>query len=364
MPRWLAIAALLCVASCASSIAFADAGIDAHAMNRCAQMPDDHERLACYDELAGRRAEDKAPPAASPAPSEPDRQASTSAQLKPSYVELECQQRAPRSTPLSCQWELDEAAKRGTFRLLPHKQNYFLPARWSSSPNEQPVSPTQGPAPREPLDNIESKFQISLKAKLAQNLFDGRADLWFAYTQQSFWQVYNGPDSRPFRETDYEPEAMLVFPMNYRLWDWRARFLNLGFVHQSNGSSDPLSRSWNRIYAQVALEHNNAAVLVRGWYRLPESTSNDNNPDIEHYLGYGELLGIYKFDSRHTVSLLVRNNLSTSSNKGALQLDWSFPLIGDLKFYAQVFTGYGESLIDYNWRQTTIGIGVLLTDWM
>jgi phospholipase A1 len=361
MPRSRAIAALLLVAPCACATALADADVDAKAIERCVQIRDDRERLACYDQLAGRAAQDKASPPASAAHPEPERQATNSAGLKPNAVNVDCEQ---RSTPLSCHWELDQAAKRGTFRLLPHKQNYFLPVRWSSSPNEQPVSPTQGPAPREPLDNIESKFQISLKTKLAQNLFDGRADLWFAYTQQSFWQVYNGPQSRPFRETDYEPEAMLVFPIDYRLGDWRARFLNLGFVHQSNGSSDPLSRSWNRVYAQVALEHDNAAVLVRGWYRLPESASNDNNPDIEHYLGYGDLLAIYKFDTRHTVSLLVRNNLSTSSNKGSLQLDWSFPLIGDLKFYAQVFTGYGESLLDYNWRQTTIGIGVLLTDWM
>jgi len=81
-------------------------------------------------------------------------------------------------------------------------------------------------------------------------------------------------------------------------------------------------------------------------------------------IGYGDLLAVYKWNARNTVSLLVRNNLSWSDNKGGYQLDWSFPLYGRLKGYVQVFTGYGESLIDYNWRQTTFGIGVLLTDWM
>ena len=35
-----------------------------------------------------------------------------------------------------------------------------------------------------------------------------------------------------------------------------------------------------------------------------------------------------------------------------------------LRGYVQFFSRYGESLIDYNWNQTTIGAGIALSDGM
>ena len=39
--------------------------------------------------------------------------------------------------------------------------------------------------------------------------------------------------------------------------------------------------------------------------------------------------------------------------KGSVEFEWSTPpMLGPFKGYFQVFSGYGESLIDYNWNQT------------
>jgi phospholipase A1 len=267
------------------------------------------------------------------------------------------------SASLTRRWELTKDTKLGTFLFRPYQPVYFLPVRYGGRPNDEPSSPTRGPSPYQGLDNVEAKYQLSFKVKAAESLFGTQADLWFAYTQQSHWQVYNGAISRPFRETDYEPEVMLVVPTRYRVLGLSGRLVNLELVHQSNGRSDPLSRSWNRVAAQVGFERGPFALLVRPWYRFREDRESDDNPDLEDYLGHGDVLTLYRWH-RRTLSLLLRDNLGTDHNRGTLQLGYSFPVRGRLEGFVQGFWGWGETLIDYNHRETVLGVGVLLIDWM
>ena len=145
-------------------------------------------------------------------------------------------------------WELDPGTEHGLFSIRPHKQVYLLPVRYTTNVNNQPSSPTQGTIPQSlGYSNTEVKFQFSAKLKAIE--IKERFDLWIAYTQLSFFQMYNKSKSAPFRESNYEPEIMGVIHTDYDLFGLKGRFINIGLVHQSNGRQDPLSRSWNRIYA-------------------------------------------------------------------------------------------------------------------
>jgi phospholipase A1 len=305
---------------------------------RCAGIQNDSQRLKCYDAFNKTSAR----PGSGSLQQLGTRTSKTTAAV----------------TSLSTRWELDPETKQGLWIISPYEPMYILPVSYTSRKNDSPWSPTHPATSVQPLRNTEAEFQLSVKTKAAENLFGLGADFWFAYTQQSQWQLYNPQHSSPFRETDYMPEMFLLFPMNYTMADFSARFIRFGVLHQSNGLADPLSRSWNRVYAQLGIEHGNFTLLVRPWMRIKENISSDDNPDITHYMGHGDITAIYQM-AHSEITILGHygaNTLSTTTT-------WNFPINGRLKAYVKITTGYGETLIDYNWRQNTIGLGILLVDW-
>ena len=311
----------------------------------CAGIGDDGQRLACYDRASGRLA-----PSAVPLPPPAG---ATVAEAAPASVP---DKRA--GSLLSRHWELDDDDKRGTFRFREHKENYLLLANLNSAPNGAPFRSGDPLSSRSPVGakHAELAFQLGFKTKLVERAAGSRGDLWFGYTQQSYWQAYNAAASRPFRETNYQPELMTVLPVDFTLAGLRARFVNVGLVHQSNGQSGTLSRSWNRLYAQLGMERGGLLLSARLWRRL-DSGPDDDNPDIVDYLGRGDISASWRREG-HEFTLSARRNFST--RHGALQASWAFPLAAGLKGYVQLFSGYGQSLIDYNYGQKALGVGFLI----
>lgn len=342
----------------------------------CAAIADGSQRLACFDGVAASQAAaaastgpvtaavtTPAPTAAvPPVPTTPPVAEGafdaprTSAVDRTASVDPVVQ--AASQYTLSSHWELDPRDKRGVFKFRPHHPSYLIATR-THRPNEEPYRDFWEADPdAEGLSKAELEFQLSFKMKLVETLFEMPVDVWFGYTQNSFWQAANHEASSPFRETNYQPEVMAVTPLDYALAGINVRFLNLGFVHQSNGQSSTLSRSWNRFYAQLGLERGPLNMTLKAWKRVNESADDDNNPDIIDYMGRFELAGNYRLNGGHELSALVRRNFST--DKGAVQVGWAFPLAGPVKGYINAFAGYGQSMIDYNYFQRSVGVGVIV----
>ncbi len=251
------------------------------------------------------------------------------------------------------------------FTLMAHRPNYLLGAVNNSAGfNSEPFRAAFN-EPDLSWGDTEVQFQLSIKFPLLVDLFNDTMDIYAAYTQRAFWQVYHSSGSAQFRENNYEPEVWVQFTPDWKLFGFRNASNSIGLVHQSNGRGGTLERSWNRVFAWFTVEREDLALSFRPWYRIPENSSDDDNPDITDYLGHFELYASYKW-KEHVFSMMSRNNLESGFEKGALELSWSIPL-GDwpyLKGYVQYFTGYGRDLIDYNNYSNTIGVGISLTDWL
>lgn len=239
------------------------------------------------------------------------------------------------------------------FVLYPYETNYLL-YTWTSDINKESISAYRwGDKARKD----EVKFQLSLAFPIWRNIFGKGTLLGASYTQRSWWQLSNSHQSSPFRETNYEPQIFLGWATNYTFAGWTLRDVEVGYNHQSNGRSDPTSRSWNRLYARMMAQRGNWQVEVKPWIKLHDST--EDNPDITDYVGHYRLKVGYAV-GKHQFS--AQGHYNWSHGYGNAELGWSYPITKKVCFYTQVFSGYGESLIDYNHKQTRFGIGITLND--
>lgn len=251
--------------------------------------------------------------------------------------------------------QLERESSRNPFSITTYRSNYLFPLSYTANPNQDAFRDID--ADGSPND-LEMKFQFSAKVQLVEGLFDGRGDLYFAYTQRSWWQAYNTDSSSPFRETNYEPELFLSFDNAWDVLGWTNVRNRVAFNHQSNGRSEPLSRSWNRLYLESTFMRGDWAFSIAPHWRVPESENDDDNPDIERYMGYGDVTIARRLGNQE-LSLLWRGNPS-AGNMGT-QLDYSWPLFNSgLRAHLQYYYGYGESMIDYDHRNHRLSLGFSL----
>ena len=332
-----------------------------------AQNTDREARLACFDQWAGQQ------PAITNATMAPVAPLTITITPPPAH---DCKSHA--YSELSRFWELEAGTDCGTLGIRGYRP---ISLSWigSNSVNAQPSSPApeHTAATAQPYSTSETRIQLSVRTKIMQGLLTHnqalrRDSLWFGYTQQSYWQLFNGDLSRPFRTTDHEPEITYIYPTEAQLpggWTWR--YSGASVVHQSNGQTLPLSRSWNRTILMAGVEKGDQFRLQgRLWKRINEDAADDDNPNISDLVGRAEVAGFWNVNPSNTLGVTVRHSLRENTN-GSVRLEWlkkvgnggSTGAESGLRFHTQLFSGYGDSLVDYNRQRTVLSIGLSLVDW-
>lgn len=235
------------------------------------------------------------------------------------------------------------------YNIKAYKPTYFLPLSSRLDSGEYAQTGT-GATAHTPLKN-ETEFQVSLKYDMFTNLLGLNEIYTIAYTQRSFWQLY--VDSAYFRETNYNPEMFVTFPIKQEWGPHSLKAAKIGFAHQSNGRGGIEERSWNYFYGVLFFQYKNLFSELKLWSSWDEALTY--NPDLMEYLGHGHIRFSLPY-KKHLTRLKFR---SAFNGNYALEADYSYPLLKreDLFFYIKGFSGYGESLIDYNRRVDKIGFG-------
>jgi len=268
------------------------------------------------------------------------------------------------------------------FGLTPFHENYLLPISISNKKYRrfsELIHPNATLTPEQQqyneYSNDEVEFQISFKKRLTYDLFGWNESLVVAYTQKVWWQFYQ--KSAPFREMDIAPEIFLSVPSStYMNENYGLKSIRYGFLHESNGQDGYRSRSWNRLHITGLWQWDNLFLSTKLWYRVPESLKSDayynsngvgvnpnekgdDNPNIENYLGYGDIHLHYLYGNNQFSTMLRYNFGAGGHQRGAAEFTWSYPFFNstNMFWYTKIFNGYGESLIDYDRSITKASFG-------
>lgn len=238
------------------------------------------------------------------------------------------------------------------FAIGLNRPTYILPYYYTASPD---YAVYEGDTPDDqPLNQTEFKFQLSLLVPVWQSVMGTPLDINISYTQMSYWQVYTA--SAWFRETDYEPELIINYTINPN------NQAGVSLNHESNGRGGSEERSWNRVIGMYTYGHNNWMLMARAWVLVFKAESSDiHNPNITDYLGHGDLTASYEINK--LVLSLTGGNFE-QMRRSHFQGSISYPISNKIRIYGQAYSGYGQSLIEYNHRTNAFGLGISFNDWL
>ena len=215
---------------------------------------------------------------------------------------------------------------------------------------------------------VQFGFRTSIDLSELPDRPDGCTDgaWWFEYRQRFLFEVRD--DSAPIHHTDYMPSVYYEWP---GCPDTGPAWYGLhaaGWRHRSNGRDAVDSRSWDTAFAEFRFVGGDAGrYLLRLRPRLTLNRS-DNNRAVDDYLGNLEIGLARRWGPRTVLELTATKG--TSDDHGSYVVELTAPTIlglgrtdvspYGLAWYARAHDGYGENIIDFDRRGTTLRLGLRL----
>ncbi len=244
--------------------------------------------------------------------------------------------------------------------IIPYDESYFTYSIFNKNVNFD----------KKTTQPDEIKYQFSFAIPILKEIYFKDYALALSYTQKSFFQLRNWKQSAPFRDTNYEPKLFLAISKKFNLpFGFKTEDFEIGYHHASNGRfNTPKNRSINRLYAKANFsksfeDKGNLFLETQLWWRIPETYATkelpDFNEDIIDFISFGDITLGYEY-KKHQVKAKAHYNIK--SNKGGLELGYSYTINNYIRLYSQVFLGYGENLLDYNKKTYRFAAGLSLSD--
>lgn len=223
-----------------------------------------------------------------------------------------------------------------------YKDNYFI---FGPSINHRPNR-----------ENTNVKFQISIQQKLTRSTLPWGSYLYLYYTQKVFWNVLQ--ESLPMTDLNFNPGVGLAKPLFYK--NRYIGKLSLQLEHESNGRDSIQSRSWNKVtFGANILVDDNLMIHGKVWIPIVDS---DNNRDILKYCGIYQVgTQVMTNDRRWKFGVILVKRKGWKPNYNVTgEVSYRFTRKADWSLYMQLYSGYGEGLLDYNVYHSQIRAGIVI----
>jgi len=208
----------------------------------------------------------------------------------------------------------------------------------------------------------DTKVQVSLKYTLYN--FDDNHNFYFAYSQYMFWDLFEY--SSPFREINYNPEFFYIYNKPIKHLD----YIQISpYEHLSNGRDGIETRGVDKFYSIVQIStqtYFNFGMNYKlfGYYRIEKENKYIKeyvgNSEIKFFVNLIEEKGDYFTDKEeiYIKFFTTPNKLKFHSYETGFKIrilnEWIAPY-----FFINYYSGFGESLIDYDKKVKSLRAGII-----